>query len=135
MMMTKHVNGAYGVWNPTDQALPKCDMTPNTFGVQVLIWPPMKEDGYAEGRAAFYGCRVRDTPGFYLYGREIHTVTHWMVMPSGPTELRFSKGDKVLWRHKEHEVVGYSKTGKRLRIKPPESRWSFYVTPEAVQIA
>jgi len=71
-------------WYEIEQALPECDLMPNNFGVQVLIWPPIKEPGCSEIRVAFYGCRQTDQPNFYMYGRVLHGITHWMPLPHGP---------------------------------------------------
>lgn len=71
-------------WISVKDRLPKCSMKPNSFGVQVLIWPPYKQDGCSDVHEAFYGCRQTDEPNFYLYGRLID-VTHWMPLPSAPS--------------------------------------------------
>lgn len=63
--------------------MPACSMQRDSFGVQVLIWPPFKQDGAADAHVAFYGCRVTDKPSFYIYGRTID-VGYWAPLPDGP---------------------------------------------------
>lgn len=78
------VERAADVWHPVEEALPKCSMEPNSFGVQVLVWPRFKPEGCSEMAVAFYGCRQTDMPNFYMYGRPLYDVTHWRPLPKGP---------------------------------------------------
>lgn len=53
----------------------------------MLIWPRnTKAAQVAHEGFAYYGRRCTGRPAFYLYGAEIHGVTHWMPMPKGPTK-------------------------------------------------
>lgn len=70
-------------WISVKDALPECSKKPDSFGVCVLVWPPIKEHGSSDLPIAFYGCRVTDEPSFYIYGK-IVDVTHWMPLPEGP---------------------------------------------------
>lgn len=72
-------------WIEVNKRKPKCDKTPDSFGVQVQIYPPFKSPGSSDAHVAFYGCRVTDTPSFYLYGRCIE-VTHWAPLLPPPGE-------------------------------------------------
>lgn len=71
-------------WISVTKKLPECDTKPDSFGVQVLVHPPIKNYGTADSSIAFYGCRVTDEPSFYLYGATVHNVTHWMPLPDPP---------------------------------------------------
>jgi hypothetical protein len=75
-------------WISVKDRLPECDMSPDSFGVQVLIHPPVKEYGRSDSPFAFYGCRVTDEPSFYLYGAVVNGVTHWMPLPDPPKEKK-----------------------------------------------
>jgi len=75
-------------WISVEDRLPECDMKPDSFGVQVLIHPPRKDHGYADGHVAFFGCRITQEPSFYLYGAVVHGVTHWMPLPDPPKEKK-----------------------------------------------
>ncbi len=77
-------------WISVKDRLPECDMTPNSFGVQVLVWPPFESDGCSPMRIAFYGCRQTDEPNFYLFGR-VFDPTHWMPTPPAPADT--AKGE------------------------------------------
>lgn len=70
-------------WISVKDRLPKCDTQPDSFGVEVLVWP--QPHGVGMGQAtAFYGARVTDEPDFYLHGALVCGVTHWMPLPEGP---------------------------------------------------
>lgn len=71
-------------WIPVTDRLPECDIKPDSFGVQVLIWPHATFRGTADSPTAFYGCRVTNDPSFYLYGAVVDGITHWMPLPEGP---------------------------------------------------
>lgn len=74
------------VWNPVEKKLPllnEAQKHPNSFGVQVLIHPPVVVHGSSPEHVGFYGCRYSDEPRFYLHGRIID-VTHWMPLPEPP---------------------------------------------------
>lgn len=71
-------------WISVKDRLPECNLTPDSFGVQVLIWPHATFRGTADSAVAFYGCRVTNDPSFYLYGAVVDDVTHWMPLPEGP---------------------------------------------------
>lgn len=73
-------------WISVKDRLPECDETPDSFGVQVLIWPHATFNGSADAPTAFYGRRITNEPSFYLYGAVIDNVTHWMPLPKGPNK-------------------------------------------------
>lgn len=70
-------------WISVEDRLPECDLTPNSFGSQVLVYPPYDRDGYSPMSVAFYGCRQTDEPNFYLFGK-VFNPTHWMPLPEPP---------------------------------------------------
>ena len=70
-------------WHRIEDAKPRCSSEPDSFGVQVLIWPAHREYGASPSPIAFYGKRVTDEPNFYLRGAVIYP-THWAHLPSGP---------------------------------------------------
>jgi hypothetical protein len=72
-------------WISVKDRLPKCDLTPDSFGVPVLVYPAFTDSGSSDMVQAFYGCRQTDEPNFYVFGR-IFDPTHWMPMPAPPTE-------------------------------------------------
>lgn len=74
---------AVNAWVAVSERLPECDMTPNSFGVQVLVYPPYKSEGSSQMPVAFYGCRQTNEPNFYLFGR-CFDPTHWMKLPEAP---------------------------------------------------
>jgi hypothetical protein len=67
-------------WIPVADGLPSCSRKPDSFGVEVLVWPRLDD----VGGTAFFGRRVTSTPAFYKYGAVIHHVTHWQPLPAGP---------------------------------------------------
>lgn len=69
-------------WISVKDRLPPCKRSALAPGIPVLIWPqqPDKNDGFC-----YYGRRATVKPAFYIYGAEIHGVTHWQPMPIGPT--------------------------------------------------
>ena len=80
-------------WISVKEKKPSCSRVPDAFGTPVLIWPrnpPLHHeeecniDGFADG-FAYYGRRATGRPAFYLYGAEIHGVTHWQLLPKGPS--------------------------------------------------
>lgn len=71
-------------WISVKETLPKCSMKPNSFGVQVQIYPPLKQEGYSDVHVAFYGCRATDEPNFYIYGRVIDDVQFWACLLPPP---------------------------------------------------
>ncbi len=71
-------------WISVNDRLPECDKTPDSFGVQVLVYPHVKNFGTTTSPIAFYGTRVTDEPTFYFYGAVVNTITHWMPLPEGP---------------------------------------------------
>lgn len=73
-------------WISVKDQLPDCDKTPNSFGVEVLVYPPVKGYGHADANTAFFGCRVTNEPSFYLYGSIRNDITHWMPIPAPPGE-------------------------------------------------
>lgn len=79
-------------WISVDERLPKCNKKPNSFGAQVLIWPHSKSDMQSDMSIAFYGCRQTDDPNFYLFGRVLYEVTHWMPLPDGPAAMAAAEG-------------------------------------------
>ena len=68
-------------WISVQDELPKCSKKPDSFGVEVLIWPP-HEDG---SRTAFYGRRQSREPNFYKYGALLGHVEFWRYPPPPPT--------------------------------------------------
>ena len=68
-------------WISVQDELPKCSKKPDSFGVEVLIWPP-HEDG---SRTAFYGRRQSRDPNFYKYGALLGHVEFWRYPPLPPT--------------------------------------------------
>lgn len=68
-------------WISVEDELPECNMKPNSFGVQVLVWPHVEENKRVD---LYYGCRVTDEPNFYMYGRVCHGVTHWQPLLKPP---------------------------------------------------
>jgi hypothetical protein len=66
-------------WIDVRERKPKCPRDENALGTHVLIWP--RDERYA---TAFYGKRATGRPAFYVYGAEIHGVTHWASLPDGP---------------------------------------------------
>ena len=68
-------------WISVQDELPKCSKKPESFGVEVLIWPP-HEDG---SRTAFYGRRQSREPNFYKYGALLGHVEFWRYPPPPPT--------------------------------------------------
>lgn len=74
-------------WISVNDDLPKCDMTPNSFGVLVEIRPRyLFCDADKPERFAYYGCRQTDKPNFYKYGAVIDGITHWRY-PSTTTTI------------------------------------------------
>lgn len=71
-------------WISVKDRLPECDMKPDSFGVQVLVWPHPTFRGTADSPTAFYGCRVTDQPSFYLYDAVLDNIEYWMPLPEGP---------------------------------------------------
>lgn len=67
-------------WVSVEERLPDCDMKPGSWGVEVLVYPPIQ----AGEHTAFYGCRCTDEPSFYKYGLTIGSVTHWRELPPAP---------------------------------------------------
>lgn len=72
-------------WIDVDVKKPPCPRAADAFGTPVLIWPQNLIDIKAPQPFAYYGKRATGSPAFYLYGAEIHGVTHWAPLPSGPT--------------------------------------------------
>lgn len=80
------LNKARGQWVACSERMPALKPSQRrsrSFGVQVLIHPPFRQEGQADAHVAFYGCRQSDDPSFYLYGRVID-VTHWQPLPAPP---------------------------------------------------
>ena len=73
-------------WISVKTKRPHCKRDLWSLGTPVLIWPPNPNDINSTDLHgfAFYGRRATGRPAFYLYGCEIHGVTHWMPMPKGP---------------------------------------------------
>lgn len=86
------------IFHKTTEQLPTCDLTPNSFGVAVLIKPSIDGDN-----RAFYGCRVSDEPRFYRYGKRLDGVRTWAFAPS--------MDPGTIW--KENYKLGYV---RRVRI-------------------
>jgi hypothetical protein len=71
-------------WISVKVAKPHCPRNPNALGTPVLIWP---RDPIGDSTGIGYACfgrRATGRPAFYLYGAEIHGVTHWQPLPEGP---------------------------------------------------
>lgn len=76
-------------WIPVTSKKPPCSRKPDALGTPVLIWPRnpepfSKQEGYGCDGFCYYGRRATGRPVFYLFGAEIHGVTHWIEMPKGP---------------------------------------------------
>ncbi len=74
-------------WISVFDAKPKCKRSADAFGTPVLIWPrnPMIHESDNVDGFCYYGRRATARPAFYLFGAEIHGVTHWQYLPKGPT--------------------------------------------------
>lgn len=79
-------------WISVDERLPKCGKKVNSFGVMVQIWPHVKEEGFTETAFAYYGCRQTNEPNFYIYGRVLSGITHWMPAATAPAMSQDQKG-------------------------------------------
>jgi hypothetical protein len=76
-------------WIDVSKKKPKCSRAAWSFGTPVLIWPRNFESrGFDCDGFAYYGRRVTGKPAFYLFGVELHGVTHWQYLPEGPTIRR-----------------------------------------------
>lgn len=69
---------------------PPCKRDPDALGTPVLIWPRSpavngQDKGSYDG-FCYYGKRATGRPAFYLFGAEIHGVSHWQPMPDGPKD-------------------------------------------------
>lgn len=71
-------------WTLVSEGLPKCSKKPGSFGVQVLVDPPFRDDGYSDMPLAYYGCRQTDKPNFYIYGRVFYP-DRWRYLPPPPS--------------------------------------------------
>lgn len=71
-------------WISVTEKLPECDMTENSFGVPVIVFPPYQSSGTSKMYQVFYGCRQSSEPNFYIFGTIHHDVTHWMPIPDDP---------------------------------------------------
>ena len=73
-------------WLDVKMVKPECKRDPEALGTAVLIWPrnPQDERQPDVDGFAYYGRRATGKPAFYLYGAEIHGVTHWQPLPKGP---------------------------------------------------
>lgn len=65
-------------WLDVKMVKPECKRDPDALGTAVLIWPrnPQDERRPDVDGFAYYGRRATGKPAFYLYGAEIHGVTH-----------------------------------------------------------
>ena len=71
-------------WISVKDKKPPCKRNPDALGTPVLIWP-RSPIGHDDTNAfCYYGRRATGRPAFYLYGAEIHGVTHWQPLPEGP---------------------------------------------------
>lgn len=76
----------HDAWLPVSMVKPSCKRDPDALGTPVLIWPRGRgQNGDSLDGFAYYGRRATGKPTFYLFGAEIHGVTHWQPMPKGPT--------------------------------------------------
>ncbi len=66
-------------WISVNDKLPRCPRDERSPGTEVLIWPRAEHSV-----TAVYGRRATGYPAFYMYGAQIHGVTHWMPLPKGP---------------------------------------------------
>ena len=71
-------------WLDVKIVKPPCPRSRNVLGTMVLIWPRNPNPEVTTDGFAYYGRRATGVPSFYLYGAEIHGVTHWQPMPKGP---------------------------------------------------
>lgn len=74
-----YVAAAASQWTHVDEGLPKCDLKPDSFGVEVLIHPPHNGES-----TAYFGCRVTREPSFYKGGAVLRDVEFWMDVPAPP---------------------------------------------------
>lgn len=68
------------IWFEAAKEVPQCDLTPESFGIPVLVAPA---PNLCSVDLAYYGCRITKEPNFYLHGVVIHP-THWMPVPVAP---------------------------------------------------
>lgn len=70
-------------WISIKDAKPEYKRGKYSLGTPVLVWPRVDPaiDGFA-----YYGKRMGDKPNFYLYGKIIEGITHWMPLPGPPHE-------------------------------------------------
>ncbi len=74
-------------WISIKTARPPCKRDPDAPGTPVLIWPRHTRNVYqweVDG-FCYYGRRATGRPSFYLFGAAIEGVTHWQLLPKGPT--------------------------------------------------
>src|SRR5690349_9177492 len=90
-------------WISVKDQLPDCNKTPNSFGVEVLVYPPIKNYGCSDANTAFFGCRITDEPSFYLWGALQHEITHWMPIPAPPGEKNVFNPVQHVKRMKEQD--------------------------------
>ena len=62
------------------------------LGVPILVCRELtlmeRQLGTLDRLLAYYGRRATGRPCFYLWGTELHGVTHWMPMPAPPEAER-----------------------------------------------
>lgn len=72
-------------WVKTTVAQPEHNKRRDSFGTEVLIWPPHKSEGQADAHTAFYGRRISADAAFYLHGAILHPQpAFWARLPDGP---------------------------------------------------
>ena len=75
-----------GKWISVKDRMPTCPRNISALGTPVLIWPKKYGDQIGTDGFAYYGKRATGSPAFYLYGSELHGVTHWQPFPDGPSK-------------------------------------------------
>lgn len=73
-------------WNDASKVKPRCPRKPHSLGTPVIVYQPGANTKIGERRVfeAYYGKRLSSSPCFYLYGSELHGITHWHPLPKEP---------------------------------------------------
>lgn len=71
-------------WISVKEKKPPYKRDPDALGTPVLFWPVNPDKSNSVDGFGYYGRRATGRPAFYLFGAEIHGVTHWQPFPEGP---------------------------------------------------